>query len=271
MYVPPNSSETVQLLVPKELKEGNNQIGSIQYGGVKYPLTPKSKNNLRYVEIRLTGDFLEEIDVYSVVHDLLEQSDANGWLKYKFTYSKEDIKLARKIAAVLAKGLMRKFGYSYLTIGMDKNILELPRQGVNLAKIYNQNEAVKVISDLLIEKGYKVSQSSKIQPTYHLIATLNDISVKILVRHLQYDSAYKESPLPYQVYKIDAFETTEEQAIGIKEIDFVIGYNFKDDSFACLDITEFVDKRSRVVHEREGLKSEFYNSWHLLDDYIYEK
>lgn len=96
----------------------------------------------------------------------------------------------------------------------------------------------------------------------------NEKCARILVRNLQFDSAYKESPLPYQVYKIDAFETPEEQAVAIKDIDFVVGYNFKNASFACLDINEFMEKRSRVVHGRDGLKSEYYNSWHLLDDYV---
>lgn len=266
--LPQNSSETVQLLVPKELIEENNQIGSIQYGGVKYPLNHKSKENLRYVEIRLKGDFLKEIDVYDVVLDLMGQIDANGWAKYKFIYKNEDLKLARKVAAVIAKGFEKKFGYKYLTIGIDKNILELPRQRGNFAHTYNQNHAVKVMSDLLIEKGYKVSRSSEAKSTYHLMVMSNDKCVRILVKNLQYDGAYKDSSLPYQVYKIDAFETREEQAAAIKEIDLVVGYNVKDDRFACLDIKEFTDKRSRVVHEREGLKSEFYNSWHLLDNHL---
>lgn len=89
-----------------------------------------------------------------------------------------------------------------------------------------------------------------------------------MVRHLQYDSAYKESTIPYQVYKIDAFETVDEQEEGIKEIDFVVGYYFRDNVFACLSIDDFLDKRSRVVHEKEGLRSEYFNSWHLLSNYF---
>jgi hypothetical protein len=50
----------------------------------------------------------------------------------------------------------------------------------------------------------------------------------------------------------------------------VIGYNFKDGSFACVPISEFSDKRSVVVHQREGLRSNFYNSWNAFDEYIDE-
>jgi hypothetical protein len=266
LYLSPNSSETVQLLVPKELKGGKEQIGSIQYGGVKYPLTSRSKLNLRYVEVRLKSNFLEEIGVYNFVQDLLKETDANGWIKYKFMYTNEDVKLAKRVSVAIARGLERTFEYKYLAIGIDKNILELPRQRRSVHKIYNQDEAIKIISDLLIQKGYKVSRSSESKSTFHLLVTSKDMSVRILVRHLQYDSAYKESPLPYQVYKIDTFETVEEQTVGVSEVDIVVGYNFKDDSFACLDIKEFIEKRSRVIHEKEGLKAEFYNSWHILDD-----
>lgn len=38
VFLPPTSSETVQLRVPRELSEDHKQIGSIQYGGVKYLL-----------------------------------------------------------------------------------------------------------------------------------------------------------------------------------------------------------------------------------------
>jgi hypothetical protein len=135
-------------------------------------------------------------------------------------------------------------------------------------KQYNQTETIRIISDQLINKGYHVSRSSLNHSPYHLIAEFEKRVAKILVRHLQYDHAYDLSTLPYQVYKIDAFEKVDEQKIGVNEIDFVVGYNFKDNGFACLEIKHFKDKKSRVVHQKEGLKAEFYNSWYALDEYF---
>ncbi|MBT2642883.1 hypothetical protein J7I80_11650 [Bacillus sp. ISL-41] len=269
VYLPPTSCETVQLRMPEILSSENKQVGSIQYGGVKYPITPASKLNLKYVELRLDSTFLREMKVFSLVHNLIDESDANGWLKYKFA-TLDEIKLARRVAAIISKGMERKYGLEYLTIGMDLNILELPRaKSKQNSATYNQDNAIRKVSDLLMQEGYTVSRSSQGNSSYHLMAAAeNGRSARILVRHLQYDSAYNNSTIPYQVYKIDAFEKAEEHAAGVKKIDIVVGYNFKDDCFACLDIKDFFEKKSRVVHQKEGLKSEFYNSWHVLDDYL---
>lgn len=268
LCLPSERSESVQLLIPKELDVGNMQIGSIQYGGVKYPFIDKSSINLKYVEVRLKGDFLRKIDKYNEGYNLLQDKDANDWLKYKFTYSKEDIILAKRVATIISSGLEKKYGSKYLTIGIDKSILDLPRQTISSSVMYNQNEAVKIISDILVEQGFNVSRSSQIYPNYHILAAANGKTAKILVRHLQYDYAYKEFTLPYQVYKIDAFENLEDQKVKLNDIDFVVGYNFKDKAFACLTIEDFIEKRSRVVHEKEGLRSEFYNSWSELKNYF---
>ncbi|WP_053362562.1 hypothetical protein [Bacillus sp. FJAT-27251] len=196
-----------------------------------------------------------------------------GWLKYKFTNT-DETKLARRVAAIISKGMEREFGTQYLTLGMDGNILELPRAKpkYHSATLYNQANAIDLMSDMLMEKGYRVSRTSQIHAASHILATNKDEkTARILVRHLQYDSAYKHSPIPYQVYKIDAFETEEEHDKGIKEINFFVGYNFKDQCYACLEINDFIEKRSRVVHQKEGIRSEFYNSWRLLDDYLDNK
>jgi hypothetical protein len=270
VYLPPTSCETVQLRMPEILNSENIQVGSIQYGGVKYPITPASKLNLKCVEIRLDSNFLREMNVFTLVHNLIEESDANGWLKYKFT-NLDEIKLARRVAAILSKGMERKYGKKYLTIGMDPNILALPRARPkpHSATTYNHDNAVRKVSNFLMHKGYTVSRSSQSNTSYHLVAAAeNGSSARILVRHLQYDSAYNNSTIPYQVYKIDAFEKAEEHVAGVKEIDIVVGYNFKDDCFACLDIKEYFEKKSAVVHQKDGLRSEFYNSWHVLDEYL---
>jgi hypothetical protein len=47
VYLPPTSSETGQLHMPKILSSDNAQVGSIQYGGVKYPITPARRETWR--------------------------------------------------------------------------------------------------------------------------------------------------------------------------------------------------------------------------------
>jgi len=51
--------------------------------------------------------------------------------------------------------------------------------------MYNQNEVVKVVSNLLINQGFYVAISSRINPKYHILAVANGKVAKKLVRHLQ--------------------------------------------------------------------------------------
>jgi hypothetical protein len=132
--------------------------------------------------------------------------------------------------------------------------------------IYNQQRCERIISDMLMEKGYMISRSSNDLPKYSIQAIKNDKKLNLLVRHLEYDNAYNQSPLPYQVYKIVAFNNDDEKRRGKQVLQFIVGYNFKDSSFACVPILEFNDKQSTVVHQREGLRAGYYNSWNALDE-----
>jgi hypothetical protein len=69
--------------------------------------------------------------------------------------------------------------------------------------IYDQRQCNRIISDRLMEKGYLIFRSSNYVPKYIIQA--------ILVRHLEYDNAYKNSPLTYQIYKIEEFNNEEEK------------------------------------------------------------
>lgn len=133
---------------------------------------------------------------------------------------------------------------------------------------YDQKKSERLISQMLIDKGFLISRTSSDLPKYSIQAFKEDKKVHILVRHLEFDLAYKESVLPYQVYKIEAFDNNEERKKGTQLLHFVVGYNFRDDSFACVPINEFYDKRSTVVHQREGLRAVYYNNWTALEEYV---
>lgn len=130
---------------------------------------------------------------------------------------------------------------------------------------YNQQRCVRIISDMLMEKGYVISSSSNGLPKYSIQAIKEDKKLNLLIRHLEYDNAYNNSPLPYQVYKIEAFKSDDEKRRGKQLLNFIVGYNFKDKSFACVPVQEFNDKRSTVVHQKEGLRAKYYNSWNAID------
>ncbi|MFJ7680355.1 hypothetical protein ACIQXQ_20210 [Peribacillus sp. NPDC097198] len=132
-------------------------------------------------------------------------------------------------------------------------------------KRYNQFESVKRVSELLSDNKYNPSRVNNRCNDEADIILSHDKKIKILVRHLEKDHAYKNSPLPYKVYKVEAFDTNEERDIGVRNLDFVIGYNFNDDCFACIPISEYIDKRSVVIHEKEDTRHEFFNSLMSLE------
>ncbi|MEO3946163.1 hypothetical protein [Gorillibacterium sp. CAU 1737] len=133
---------------------------------------------------------------------------------------------------------------------------------------YDQKKCEQLISQMLIEQGFLITRTSSDLPKYSIQAIKGDKKVYILVRHLEFDNAYNESILPYQVYKIQAFNDDEEKNKGRHSLHFVVGYNFRDTSFACVPIDEFFDKRSTVVHQREGLRAVYYNNWNALKEYV---
>jgi hypothetical protein len=272
IHVPSGRSEAVQLLFPLALQSGgnNSHVGTIQYGGVKYPFSDKNQLRFTYVELRLKGEFLKEINKYDEVFQLLKEKDANNWLKYKFVNSSDDIQLAKKVRNHIVQACEKKYELDYWHMGIDTDILQLPRDKNDPPITYDQKDAISIVSDLLIKRGYNISRTSTSHPTHHLVAEANNLTAKIRVKQLQFDSAYKNSPLPYQVYKIDAFESEADQTKGKNDVDFVVGYNFKDKSFACLSIKQFTIQRSKVVHQREGQNHEYYQSWSILDEFLRE-
>ncbi|WP_010172614.1 hypothetical protein [Bacillus coahuilensis] len=86
------------------------------------------------------------------------------------------------------------------------------------------------------------------------------------MRNLQHDPSYKTSPHP--VYKIDAFSSRASQNTKYPLLDFIVGYNMMDESFACLPIEQFKVKRSKIVHSKNGQNHEFYHSWKELDHFL---
>ncbi|MDM5223024.1 hypothetical protein QUF86_20235 [Peribacillus sp. NJ11] len=133
---------------------------------------------------------------------------------------------------------------------------------------YNHPEAIKKISEILLKNGYEVARVNKPNIEADIILTYHDKKLNILVRHLQKDHAYKNSTRPYKIYKVEAFENDEDRNIGNKNLDYVIGYNFNDDCFACVPIGEYKDKRSTVIHEKEDTRHEFFNSFLSMDEFL---
>ncbi|TWE06378.1 hypothetical protein FB550_102400 [Neobacillus bataviensis] len=133
---------------------------------------------------------------------------------------------------------------------------------------YNQFDAVKKVCEILKDCGFEVARVSNPNAESDITITFNDKKANVLVRHLEKDHAYKNSPRTYKIYKVEAFDTYEERNNGLKSIDFVIGYNFNDDCFACIPINEYKDKRSTVIHEKEDTRHEYYNSFIALEEFI---
>lgn len=136
---------------------------------------------------------------------------------------------------------------------------------------YDQKKCEQIISEMLTQKSFLVSRESSDLPKSSLQAIKGDKKIRILVKHLEFDGAYNNSTLPYQVYKIEAFDNEDERRRGNEILQFVLGYNFKDGSFACVPISEFSNVRSVVVHQREGLRANYYNSWNALDEYMRDR
>lgn len=76
---------------------------------------------------------------------------------------------------------------------------------------YNHRQCERIISARLMEKGYLISRTSNDAPKYSIQAIKDNKKLNFLVRHLEYDNPYKNLPLPYQIYKIEAFNNEEEK------------------------------------------------------------
>ncbi|GAE94292.1 hypothetical protein JCM21714_3438 [Gracilibacillus boraciitolerans JCM 21714] len=266
--VPTASKESINLYTPEKLFKYSEQIGTIQYKGIQYPQHEDNELKLKGIELRLDGEFLKALNIYDKMKKFMVKEDADGWLKHKLLLKNKEIKRVRKITSLLAKGMEKKFGLDYLSFSMDKSMLELPKIQNSPVNKYDQEIAVQHVSDILVSDGFKVTRSSNSNSSYHISVLIRGgESVKCRVKHLKYDNAYKASPLPYQVYKIDAFKTFEEQKKKISDVDVIVGYNIHDSAFACLDKKQFEDKKSRVVHAKEGQNSNYFKTWKALQEF----
>ncbi len=86
---------------------------------------------------------------------------------------------------------------------------------------YNQRQCKRILSDRLMEKRYMIFRSSNYVPKYIIQAIKDNKKLNYLVRHFEYDNAYKNSPLTYQIYKIKAFNNEEEKQKG-KHLHFIV-------------------------------------------------
>lgn len=87
---------------------------------------------------------------------------------------------------------------------------------------YNQRQCDRIKADRLMEKGSLISRSSNDVSEYSIQTIRENKKLNYLVRHLEYDNAYKNSPLPYQIYKIEAFNNEEEKQKGKQLLHFIV-------------------------------------------------
>jgi hypothetical protein len=133
---------------------------------------------------------------------------------------------------------------------------------------YDQRMAEETIIQMLERAGYEVKPPVNVGASVVYTAEKEGSGGRFIVRYMPVDPAYKNSLLPYTVYKIDAWTDASRYAAEKEAVDFVVGYNPTDKSFACVPITEFKTVRSVVVHQREGLRSRYYNTWHPMEEQV---
>ena len=127
-----------------------------------------------------------------------------------------------------------------------------------------------VVAGKLMLQGYTVSRPLSGACRYDLVAEKNGRFIKIQVKSLKRDSAYKKSPLPYPVYVLEAFSLNpvneEKKGYIRQEVDVIVGYSHEEDCFAAVPLDDFKGKLSAVVHAREGTRSKYFNSWVALEE-----
>ncbi|WP_341280227.1 hypothetical protein [Paenibacillus sp. FSL H8-0537] len=133
-----------------------------------------------------------------------------------------------------------------------------------MIKRYTHQAAEPIVSALLLEQGFVVARASSLESGYHLTANKNNVNARLLIKHLQFDECYKNSLLPYQVYKIKAFPNGKHDSITLQHVDFIIGYNLLDNSFACVPVDVYHNQGIACFHSKEGLRHEYFNSWDEL-------
>lgn len=139
-----------------------------------------------------------------------------------------------------------------------------------MPKPYTLEQAIPEVIKMLTAKGLNSVRCSDLDSGYHITTDNGNKTARIRVRHLQYDENYKDSPLPYSVYKIKAFPNGKHDNHTLRNVDFVVGYNPSEGSFACLPVHIFRSQGLACIHQKEGLRHEYYNSWMELDSFMTE-
>lgn len=128
-----------------------------------------------------------------------------------------------------------------------------------------------VIAGKLMMEGYTVSKPLTGSSRYDLIAEKEGKMIKIQVKSLKVDPAYKSND--GTICKIEAYSlnptTKRKNLYSDKEVDIIVGYNHNNGYFAAVPLASFEGKYSCVVHTEEGrTRSEYMNSWKAIDDYM---
>ncbi|GFZ87104.1 hypothetical protein GCM10008018_36580 [Paenibacillus marchantiophytorum] len=137
-----------------------------------------------------------------------------------------------------------------------------------MLKRYTNEASEPIVSAMLIEKGFAVCRSSSKETGYHLAASKDGVTVRIRIRHLQYDEDFSNSPSAHEVYKIKAFINGRHDPFTLQNVDFVVGYNPYDNSFACVPVNVYDSQGSARIYKNENMRHEYYNSWNELDQFI---
>jgi hypothetical protein len=137
-----------------------------------------------------------------------------------------------------------------------------------MPKRYTLEQAVLEIIKMFTTKEFDIARCSDINSGYHITVEKGHKKARIRVRHLQFDENYKDSPLPYPVYKIKAFPNGKHDSFTLRSVDFVVGYNPFEGSFACVPVDVFRSRGMACIHQKDGLRHEYYNSWAELDNYM---
>jgi len=137
-----------------------------------------------------------------------------------------------------------------------------------MPKRYTLEQAVPEIIKILTVKGLDAVSYSDLDTNYHITVSNGQKTARIRVRHLQYDENYKNSLLPYPVYKIKAFPNGKHDNHTLSNVNFVVGYNPSEGSFACVPVDVFRSQGSISIYQKEGTRHEYYNSWAELDDFL---
>ncbi|CAH1199042.1 hypothetical protein PAECIP111893_01215 [Paenibacillus plantiphilus] len=136
-----------------------------------------------------------------------------------------------------------------------------------MQKRYSLEAAIPKVAEMLRDKGLSIAINSGNEPNYHLIVNSEDRAARIRICHLQFDENYNNSALPYQVYKIKAYPNGKRDSFTLRSVDFVVGYNPHDGSFACVPAHIFNNQGIACIHQKEGLRHEYYNSWAELNSF----